>query len=324
MAVNTVLGPISPDRLGCTLMHEHFYFAYPGWQADATMAPFDRDEALKVGLEVCQMLKSVGVQTVVDATPNDTGGREPLLYRELSQMTGINIVCVTGLFTDSRGGSAYWKVKMAYGADIAQMIAELFIAELTRGIGNTGVKAGLIKVASSAQMTQYEEETHKAAVMAQKATGAPIITHTDELSGIEQADFLLSCGAIPGKVLIGHVTNSTDVDYHRAILKRGVYICFDRMGSVSPFSASDEINVRNIVALVKEGYAGRIMLSHDTVNLSLGRTAANPTSAARLQPARTIEHISRNIIPRLRAEGVSDEQIWTMMVENPKRLFLDS
>ncbi len=320
MVVNTVTGQISPQELGWTLVHEHFYFAYPGWQADATMAPFDREEALKVGLEVCRTLKSAGIQTIVDATPNDTGGREPLLYKELSQMTGINIICVTGLFTESRGGSAYWKVKMAYGADIAQMIAELFIAELTQGIGNTGIKAGLIKVASSAQMTQYEEETHKAAVMAQKATGAAIITHTDELSGIEQADFLLSHGAVPGKVLIGHVTNSADVDYHRAILKRGVYICFDRMGSVSPFSASDEVNVRNIATLVREGYAGQIMLSHDTVNLSLGRVAAGPVSAARSQPARTIDHISRNIIPQLKAEGVSDEQIWTMMVENPRRL----
>lgn len=322
--VNSVTGQISADKLGWTLMHEHFYFAYPGWQADATMAPFDRDEALKVGLEVCQTLKSVGIQTFVDATPNDTGGREPLLYKELSQMTGINIVCVTGLFTDSSGASPYWKVKMAYGADIAQMIAELFIAELTQGIGNTGVRAGLIKVASSTKMTQYEEETHKAAVMAHKAAGAPIITHTDGLSGIEQADFLLSQGADPRKVLIGHVTNSTEVDYHRAILKKGVSICFDRLGVVAPFSASDEVNIQNIVTLVREGYVRQIMLSHDTVNLSLGRVVQNPGFGRRVGAVRSVDHICRNIIPALKARGVSDEQVWTMMVENPRRFFSDS
>ncbi len=315
--VNSVAGEISADKLGWTLVHEHFYFAYPGWQADLTMAPFDREEALRVGLEVCQTLKSAGIQTIVDATPNDTGGREPLLYKELSQMTGINIICVTGLFTESRGAHTYWKVKMAYGADIAQMIAELFIAELTKGIGNTSVKAGLIKVSSSAQMTQYEEETHKAAVMAQKATGAPIITHTDELSGIEQADFLLSQGADPRKVLIGHVTNSGDVEYHRAILKRGVYICFDRMGAAFPLGVSDDVHIQNIVALVREGHTRQIMLSHDTVNLSLGRATARP------QAVRSVDHICRNIVPALKAGGVSDEQIWTIMVENPRRFLSD-
>jgi len=319
--VNTVTGQVSADRLGWTLMHEHFYFAYPGWQADATMAPFDRDEALRVGLRVCETLKAAGIQTMVDATPNDTGGREPLLYRELARMTGINIICVTGLFTESRGAPVYWKVKMAYGADIAQMIAELFITELVEGIGNTGVRAGLIKVASSARMTQYEEETHRAAVMAQKATGAPIITHTDELSGIEQADFLLRHGADPRKVLIGHVTNSSEVDYHRAILKKGVYICFDRLGVTAAFSASDEVNVRNIATLVKEGYARQIMLSHDTVSLSLGRVVPNTGSGRQAQAVRSVDHISRNIIPALKASGVSDEQIWTMMVENPRRFF---
>lgn len=320
---NSVTGEISADKLGWTLIHEHFYFAYPGWQADATMAPFDREEALRVGLEVCRTAKSAGIQTIVDATPNDTGGREPLLYRELSEMTGINIICVTGLFTESRGAPVYWKVKMAYGADIAQMIAELFIAELTQGIGNTGVRAGLIKVAASAQMTQYEEETHKAAVMAQKATGAPIITHTDELSGIEQADFLLSQGADPRKVLIGHVTNSPDVDYHRAILKRGVSICFDRLGAAFPLGVSDDVHVENIVTLVREGYAGQIMLSHDTVSLSLGRVVQGSGFARRADQVRSVDHISRSIIPMLKARGVSDEQIWTMMVENPRR-FLDS
>ena len=42
--VNTALGPMSPDKLGTTLMHEHFAFGYPGWYADATIAPYDLQE----------------------------------------------------------------------------------------------------------------------------------------------------------------------------------------------------------------------------------------------------------------------------------------
>ncbi len=318
--VNTVSGPIASEKLGWTLVHEHFYFAYPGWQADASMVPYDCQALLRAGLEMCQTLKSAGIQTIIDATPNDTGGREPQLFKELSSRSGINIICTTGLYTESRGAPTYWQVKMAYGADIARMMSELFITELTKGIGNSGVKAGVIKVASSATLTEYEKEVHKAAVMAQKATGAPIITHTDGLSGVEQAEFLLTQGANPRKVLIGHVTNSEEIDYHRAILKRGVCICFDRLGLVSPFTAPDEINVRNIATLVREGYVDRIMLSHDVVNFWLGRTAGDVSPARRAEPLRSVDHICRNVVPALKAQGVSDEEIMTMMVENPKRL----
>lgn len=321
--INSVLGPISPDKLGWTLIHEHFCFAYPGWFADASVAPYDREAAFQTGLKVCETLKAIGIQTIVDPTPNDTGGRDPLLYKELSKKTGINIICTTGLYTEHEGSPAYWKTRMPFGTDISKMISEMMIKEITEGIGTTGVKAGAIKIGSSPVLTDYEKAVHKAAVAAQKATGVPIITHTEgPTGGVEQADFLISQGADPRKVVIGHVTNSKDINYHREILKRGVYIAFDRFGLAPLYGVPDEVSVQNIATLCKEGYTNRVMLSQDTVNYWVGRSIEVPEQILKLLANWRIDHISKDIIPMLKAQGVTDEQIRQIMVENPKNLFM--
>ncbi len=320
--INSVLGPVSPDKLGWTLIHEHFCFAYPGWFADATIAPYDREAALQTGLKVCETLKAIGIQTIVDPTPNDTGGRDPLLYKELAKRTGINIICTTGLYTEHEGSPAYWKTRMPFGTDISKMIAEMMIKEITEGIGTTGVKAGAIKIGSSPVLTDYEKAVHKAAVMAQKATGVPIITHTEgPTGGVEQADFLIAQGADPKRVVIGHVSNSKDINYHREILKRGVYIAFDRLGLAPLYGVPDEVSVENIATLCKEGYANRVMMSHDTVNYWVGRPIEVPEQILKLLGNWRIDHISKDLIPALKAKGVTDEQIRTMMVDNPRNLF---
>jgi len=323
--INSALGPLSPDKLGQTLVHEHFAWSYPGNEADASIAPYDREAALEVGLKVCEAAKAVGIQTIIDVTTNDVGGRDPLLYKELSQKTGINIIFATGLYTEKEGSPAYWETRMAFGKDLSKMISELFIKEITDGVGTTGIKPGVIKVGSSPTMTDYEKAVHKAAVIAQKATGAPIITHTDgPTGGVEQAEFLVSQGADPKKVMIGHVTNSKDINYHKAILAKGVSLGFDRLGLAPFFGVPDDASVQNIATLCKEGYTNKIMLSQDTVNLWLGRpfSADAPQAVVQLLSKWTIDHVSKDIIPALKAQGVTDDQIKTIMVENPKNLFL--
>jgi phosphotriesterase-related protein len=257
----------------------------------------------------------------VDATPNDVGGRDPELYVALSKATGMNIICSTGLYTEHEGSPAYWTTKAEWGMDIAKMMSDIFIKEITEGIGKTGVKAGVIKVGSSPKMTKYEAAVHKGAAIAQKATGVPIITHTEgPTGGPEQADFLIKEGVNPKKIMIGHVSNSKDINYHRIILAKDVYIAFDRIGLdiITPF----DINVKNVAALCKAGYANQIMLSHDTVNVWLGRQVVLPDAYAHAFDNWRIDHISKDFIPALKANGVTDEQIKTMMVDNPRNLFL--
>jgi phosphotriesterase-related protein len=324
--VNTVLGPMSPDKLGITLVHEHFAFAYPGWFADATVNPYDFDAVLKTNIEVIKKAQKYGITTIIDATPNDTGGRDPELYKALAKQTGMNIICSTGLYTEHEGSPAYWKTRQDwYKTDISKFMAELFIKEITQGIGKSGVKAGVIKCGTSGggKISPYETAVLKAAVAAQKATGVPIITHTEgPAGGIEQAELFAAEGANLKKVMIGHVSNSKDNAYHKAILAKGVNIAFDRIG-LDIFNPT-EVIAQNVADLVKAGYVKQIMLSHDTVNVWLGRslTLDTPAEVNKALANWQIDHISKNFIPMLKAKGVTDEQIKTMMVDNPRNLFL--
>jgi len=318
--VNTVRGPISADKLGTTLMHEHFALAYPGWFADSTIAPYDFKAVLKTNLDVIKTAQKYGIATIVDATPNDIGGRDPELYKQLAKKTGMNIICSTGLYTEEEGSPAYFK-SLRWGIDISKFISEIFIKEITEGIGNSGVKAGVIKVGTSPKMTKYEEAVLKAAVIAQKATGVPIITHTSGPSGgVEQAELFTTEGADLKKVMIGHVSNSKDIEYHKAILAKGVYIAFDRIGLdiLTPF----DINVKNVAELCKAGFANKVILSHDTVNVWLGRVTPVPENYLPGFANWRIDHISKDFLPALKAQGVTDDQIKTMMVDNPRNLFL--
>lgn len=310
--VNTVLGSISPDDLGMTLMHEHVIFGFGGWYANDTITPFNREECVKACIGTMKELKTYGVKTFVDATPNDSG-RYPELLKEISEESGTNIICSTGLYTDIEGGSAYFKFRARGGGNVTAEVYELFVKEIIDGIGTTGVKAGVIKVATGdRQITPYEESVIKAAARAQKDTGVPIITHTGSgTMGPEQAELLTSEGADPKRIMVGHAGGSADIIYHITTLEKGVFIAFDRLGL--QFLQSDAVQLACIIGLIGIGYVSKLMLSQDRILWTLGKPSAEVA---------TPFHIFKNIIPALKKAGVTDEQINTMLVENPRRLFI--
>jgi phosphotriesterase-related protein len=100
--VETVLGPIHPDEMGITLIHEHMVLGFPGWQGDCTIAPPDWTAIRDNSIDLLHRLRSLGVRTVIDATPNDMG-RNPLLLKELSEKTSVHIVCSTGFYNETKG-----------------------------------------------------------------------------------------------------------------------------------------------------------------------------------------------------------------------------
>jgi len=134
-AINTVLGSIAPEELGVTLMHEHIIYGATGWYADNTVAPFDRVAVVESSLRVMKKLKTFGLQTFVDATANDTG-RDAGLLKEVSEKSGVNIVCSTGLYTEAEGASPYFRLRTQAG-DATSEISELFMKEITEGIGTS-------------------------------------------------------------------------------------------------------------------------------------------------------------------------------------------
>ncbi len=321
--VNTVTGPISPDDLGVTLMHEHVIFGYPGWYGDCTMAPFDREAAVSAGLETMAEVKAYGVKSFVDATPNETG-RDPELLKEVSEKSGINIICATGFYFEDMGASPYFKFRNIV-SDATEEIYEMFMTEITHGIGKTGIKAGVIKLASSKDMiTDYERMFFKAAARAQKETGVPIITHTQGGSmGPEQAQLLIDEGADPARIMIGHMSDSTDIHYHMEVLNKGVYDAFDRMGiQIVEDCPMENEKYAVIMGLIGTGHINRIILSHDTIAYWLGRPSPElPEPFRPLLENWHVTHLFKNIIPFLKNAGISDEQVKTILEDNPRRLF---
>ena len=317
--VNTVLGPISSDELGMTLIHEHLTLCYPGWECDALAVPYDREAIATHCVEALEEAKAHGVKTLVEASPNDLN-RDVELDRMVSKRSGINIICATGLYMESMGKPAYFKFRNQV-FDTATEIYETFMKEITQGIGDTGVKAGVIKVGTGhGEISTHEEIVLKAAARAQKETGVPIITHTEAgTMGPEQAALLISEGANPRRIMIGHIGGNANLQYHISVLEQGVYIAFDRLGI--EFLFPDTLRKACIIGLLGIGYANRIMLSHDYAPYWLGRPSELPDFVKPLLANWSYAHVFKNIIPALKQAGVSDDNIHTMMVDNPRQLF---
>ncbi|MFZ5643844.1 MAG: phosphotriesterase family protein [Bacillota bacterium] len=322
-SVNSVLGPIAPEKLGVTLMHEHLVFGYPGWQYDSAAPSYNREKAFEVCCAMVGEAMSHGLKTVVDATPND-GHRDPELYKMVADKTGVNIICSTGLYTEEEGAPAYFKFRrnLTGGSPaITNEVYETFMKDITQGIDGTGVKAGVIKVATGrGEITPYEEMVLEAAAMAQKETGVPIITHTEAgTMGPQQADFLIGQGADSSRLMVGHMCGNADLNYSIEVLKKGVYASYDRFG-LNIFMP-DTQRTETVIGLIKQGFEKQIMLSQDFICFWLGRELPLMEPLLPMIANWNLTNIFKNIIPTLKNAGITDDQINTIMAENPRRLF---
>jgi len=318
--VNTVTGEIDVRDLGVTLMHEHLLIAYPGWEADTLHPGLCREDMVAVCVDKIQSMQDQGIRSMLDPCPNDLG-RDVELAAEVSARTGFNIICATGLYKEDEGGASYWHFTRSLGRGVDAM-SELFIHELTVGIGDTGIKAGIIKVATGeGDITPYEYEVLEAAAVAAVETGAPITTHTDQgTMGEEQQAFLVERGVQPQKIIIGHSCGSDDHAYHTRILDQGSYLGFDRFGL--DILVPDEQRIQSLLALLQKQRESQIVVSHDSVWCTRGKPFPDDMLAA-MDPDVLFNptHFHRNIIPRLLEAGVTQQQIDTMLVDNPRRFF---
>jgi len=227
----------------------------------------------------------------------------------------VRIVCATGLYKEDLGNTAYFKQRSV------DEIAEVYSSEITKGVGNSGIKAGIIKCATGkGQVTKYEENCLRAAARAHLRTGAPITTHTEDgTMGREQLDIFASEGVDLQRVIIGHSCGSADLGYHRDMLDRGCFLGFDRFGL--DFLHPDKLRLAALIGLLGVGYEKQIVLSHDSVWCWLGRGLDLPPETAKLVENWKPTHVFQNIVPALKRAGVSEEKIRAMLVENPRRYF---
>ncbi|MBT2682485.1 phosphotriesterase-related protein [Bacillus sp. ISL-37] len=320
--INTVTGPIKAEQLGKTLIHEHFIFGYPGFQGDVTLGAFNEEAALEEAINIARYMQSFGVKTVVDPTPNECG-RNPEFLKKISEATSLQIICATGYYYEGEGATPYFKFRQALGT-AEDEIYIMFKKELTEGIAGSGIKPGVIKLASSKdEITEYEKMFFRAGARVQQETGAVILTHTQEgTMGPEQVRLLIENGADPGKIIIGHMCGNTDPEYHKQVMDQGVRIGLDRFGIQGMVGAPfDQERVQTLLALLNEGYEDQILLAHDTVNIWLGRPPVMPEQAAKIMENWQPGHIFNNILPQLRESGVTESQIDKMLGGNAVGLF---
>lgn len=320
--INTVTVPIKAEQLGKTLIHEHFIFGYPGFQGDVTLGGFNEESALEEAINIARYMQSFGVRTVVDPTPNECG-RNPEFLKKISEATGLQIICATGYYYEGEGATPYFKFRQALGT-AEEEIYQMFKKELTEGIAGSGIKPGVIKLASSKdEITEYEKMFFRAGARVQQETGAVILTHTQEgTMGPEQVRLLVENGADPGKIIIGHMCGNTDPVYHKQVMDQGVRIGLDRFGIQGMVGAPfDQERVQTLLALLNEGYEDQILLAHDTVNIWLGRPPVMPEQAAKIMENWQPGHIFNNILPQLRENGVSETQIDKLLGGNAVGLF---
>jgi len=305
--VQTVLGPIDPADLGFTLPHEHTQIALWHIPARWDYWQLTRDEPLI--LDELAAFRDAGGSSLVDLTMPGVG-RDPSWLADLARASGLNIVMGCGWY---RG--AYYPAEAVIDRRSVEDIADELILESTDGVGETGIRPGIIGEIGTDKpwVSAAEERVHRAAARAARRTGRSITTHS-VLSpvGLAQLQVFEEEGLDPGRVVIGHSDSYPVLDHYLEIIRRGASIEFDFLGM--PFTAVERHGEGRIVELLQEllsrGHADRVLLSQDVCNdAQLSRYGGHGYT-----------YLAERFLPRLRQAGVSDAEIDTMTIANPRRL----
>jgi phosphotriesterase-related protein len=309
--VETALGPVPTTDLGPTLMHEHVVTRSPGVQENWPHL-WDRNAILDIAERKMADLYRRGIRAIVDLTTVDLG-RDIDLIVGVARRSRVHIVVATGV---------WWMPQRYFGAHGVDAVAELFVRDITQGIGNSGVKAAIIKCATdTAGVTPVIENVLRASARAQKATGVPISTHTWAAgrTGEAQQAIFAQEGVDLSRVIIGHSGDSDDLRYLRGLMERGSTIGMDRFGLENFLPTAKRVEV--LARLCAEGYAARMVLSHDA---NCWTDMVTEDEKRRTRPLWHYNHISDDILPALRKAGVKEDQIEQMLVRNPQSIFAAS
>lgn len=307
-AIQTVTGQIDTAALGQTLMHEHIVLI--SWSVRQNLPrEWNRSAVVAIAVDRVRQVMSRGVSTLVDLTTVDLD-RDVALVAEVARETGCNIIAASG---------CWWQPPRYFASAPIDWLVALWTREIEQGIAGTGIRAGIIKLATDKDgLTQPIEKMLRAGARAHRATGVPISTHTDVATrrGEDQQRIFAEEGVDLSRIVIGHSGDSTDLDYLRGLMDRGSTIGMDRFGLDQLCSFDDRVST--VAELCRQGYSDRMVLSHDA-NCDYGFYPDFDLSA-RL-PHWNFNHVHDDVLPALRQRGVTDEQIDAMLAGNPRRIF---
>jgi phosphotriesterase-related protein len=312
--VETIRGPVDLDELGRTLMHEHVFVMNPealqNWGHAYGQLYWDERERVADAVEKLKRVREAGIETIVDPTAPGLGRYIPRI-REVAEATGLNFIVASGVyaFLELPGFLAYRPV---------EAIAALFVREITDGIDDTGVKAAFLKCAVERHgLVGDIPRILEAIALAAVETGVPVMVHTNAQArtGLLALEALTGHGVDPARIVIAHAGDSNDLEYLRAIAATGAWLGCDRFG-IDHFNPLED-RIQTLLALLDEGYADRIHLSHDAACF-MDFMVGDPFFANE-KPDYLL--ISNQVVPALLQRGATREQIDEMMVGNPKRFF---
>jgi phosphotriesterase-related protein len=312
--VETVRGPVDTGALGTTLMHEHIFILQPELLQNYAHAwgesYWDEEERVADAIAKLSRARDAGIETIVDPTVPGLGRYIPRIQR-LNESVDINLIVATGIY-------AFLELPNFLATRSDKVITGLFVREIREGIDDTGVKAAFLKCAVEHHGIVGDVPRILSCIAAaQVETGVPVMVHTNapHQTGRLALEFLTERGVDPTKIVIAHAGDSNDLDYLRALADQGAWLGQDRYG-IEHFNPSAD-RLATTTALLAEGYADRIHLGHDSACF-YDFMAHNPPFADE-RPDLLLIH--NELLPALRDNGVTDEQIEQMLVGNPQVFF---
>lgn len=309
-AVPTLSGNIRPGRLGTTLMHEHVLFG--------NIPDNLREPSREIAIKMLEDAADAGVQTLVDVTP----WRDIHLYQEIAEKTRVQIIASTGYYVRDR--------MPEYLRNMTELqMEQRMLKEVTEGIGNTRIRAGIIKIAAdSPRLNDFEMKVFRAAIRVQKATKVPIATHA--WTGVrDQFDFLLKNGADMSHVNFSHIETTPGwegrsrtqmAEIFLPILQHGAYLLFNN------FSCEFYTLWEDMIYLIRhfcdKGHSNRILISEDcNWEWKNGKQVFEAQEEHPEAAERTYAYMLTHEVPRMLKSGFTRAEIQTFLVDNPRRYF---
>jgi predicted metal-dependent phosphotriesterase family hydrolase len=312
LCVQTARGKIEVQALGDCLVHEHIFWEY---------APKWRERSIEFSRRELAALYASGGRTVVDVAPHPY--RIPEWYQELASQTEIQIIVSTGFYLENRTNPAIRAM------NVDEMV-ECFVKEATVGIGDSELKAGVIKVAGErAELTPWEKNVLRAAARVQRMLGIPICAHAIE-GWLLQFHTLLQAGANPEMVYICHTETESgwegrDVEgqlaYLEQITREGGSLFFSNFGW--EFLSQEKNLKRLVLELCERGYRERLLIGADANYKvdSEGNTWWEEQKNHPELPHKNFAYTYTYTVQLLKSWGLSAEDLDVLLVQNPGRLF---
>lgn len=305
--VVTVSGAVDPTELGWVLPHEHTAISL--WHIEGRWDYWELTRNAEVVVPELAAFRAAGGSGIVDLTAQAVG-RDPVWLRSVAEATGLHVVMGCGWY---RG--AYYPASADIERRSVDSLADELVREFEFGVGETGIRPGIIGEIGTDKpwLSPAEERVHRAAARAARRTGMAITTHAVMSPvGLDQLRVFEEEGLDPARVVIGHADSYPHLEHYLAIAERGASVEFDFLGMrFTPQERVDEPRIIELLLeLVSRGHADRILLSQDVChNSQLKHYGGNGYT-----------YLADTFLPRLRAVGLSDADIDTITIANPRRI----